>query len=64
MSTGSFADWAGSIADIGPIYPFVGIEGFLVLAGVVFWVLWHIVQIRREQQRLKAEDKEFRSGRT
>ena len=64
MSTGSFADWAGSIGDIGPIYPFVGIEGFLVLAGVVFWVLWHIVQIRREQQRLKAEDKEFRSGKT
>ena len=64
MSTGSFADWAGSIAEIGPIYPFVGIEGFLVLAGVAFWVLWHIVQIRREQQRLKSEDKEFRSGKS
>ena len=42
MMTGSFTDWAGSIAEIGPIYPFVGTEWLLVIAGVGFWLAWHI----------------------
>lgn len=62
MMTGSFADWAGTIADIGPIYPFVGTEGLLVLAGVVFWVAWHIVQLVGESSKLKKEDEHHRSG--
>lgn len=62
MNTGSFGDWAGTIADIGPIYPFVGLEPILVIAGLVFWVVWHIVQLRHENQQLKEEDEHFRSG--
>ncbi|MDE0310456.1 MAG: hypothetical protein OXI60_11610 [Acidiferrobacterales bacterium] len=62
MMTGSFTDWAGTIAEIGPIYPFVGTEWLLVLAGVVFWVAWHACQLSRETSNLKEEDKHHRSG--
>ena len=62
MKTGSFMDWAGNIADIGPIYPFVGWEPILVIAGLVFWVAWHIVQLRQENKQLQEEDEHFRSG--
>lgn len=62
MMTGSFTDWAGTIADIGPIYPFVGTEWLLVLAGVVFWLAWHVSQLSRESAKLKMEDEHHRSG--
>ena len=59
MTTGSFTDWAGSIADIGPIYPFVGTEFILFLIGIAFWVAWHIVQIKDETARLKEDEDRF-----
>lgn len=59
MTTGSFTDWAGSIADIGPIYPFVGTEFILFLIGMAFWVAWHIVQIKGETARLKEDEDRF-----
>ncbi|MCY4244359.1 MAG: hypothetical protein OXU31_02045 [Gammaproteobacteria bacterium] len=57
MTTGDFANWAGAIADIGPIYPFVGMEVPLVIAGVIFWIAWHIRMIRQESGKLE-EDKQ------
>ncbi len=48
MTTGNFENWTGEIADIGPVYPFVGTEMWLVVAGVVFWIGWHIVQCSAE----------------
>ena len=52
MSTGNFANWDGNIVDLGPIYTFVGWEGIMVLIGLIFWVGWHIVQIRMENKQL------------
>ena len=48
MSTG-IESWK-NLAEIGPIYPFVGTEGILVLIGVVLWVGWHLLQICHEKQ--------------
>lgn len=48
MSTGSFANWHGNMLDIGPLYPFVGSEGLLVVVGLVFWFGWHVWQHRME----------------
>jgi hypothetical protein len=53
MTTASVQNWAGQIADIGPIYPFVGTEVGLLIIGVVAWLAWHIVQIRREGREYK-----------
>ena len=41
MSTGDVERWSGTIADIGLIYPFVGIEGLLVIVALVLWIAWH-----------------------
>lgn len=59
MSTGSFESWTGTISDIGPIYPFVGSEGLLAIAGLVFWVWWHIKQTKIENQIHDEELKRF-----
>ena len=62
MSTGNFENWAGNIADIGPIYPFVGSEWLLVLIGVVYWIVWHVRQIGSENQALADQEQRLRSG--
>jgi hypothetical protein len=48
--TGNFQNWTGEIAEIGPIYPFVGTEVVLVIAGFVFWIGWHILQFSVERR--------------
>lgn len=64
MSTANFTNWDGNLLDIGPIYPFVGWEGFMVALCVIFWVGWHILQIKTENKQLDDEAKMLRqSGR-
>jgi len=53
MTTGSFASWTGNIADLGPLYPFVGSEWFFVVVAFIVWMLWHIIQIRMELRQYK-----------
>lgn len=55
MSTANFANWDGNLLDIGPIYPFVGAEGVMVIIAVIFWIVWHILQIRAENRQLEEE---------
>ena len=59
MSTGNFENWAGTITDIGPMYPFVGTEMIWVIAGLVFWIWWHVVQTKRENKAYEEEIKRF-----
>lgn len=44
--------WAVDLADVGAVYPWQGSEVIMVVVAVVFWLLWHVKQ-------LKAEKKEF-----
>ena len=62
MATGMVENWAN--ADVaGPIYPFVGSEVLLVVVGLVFWIGWHIVQMKEESTELKSDvDKISQSG--
>ncbi len=53
MSTGSVENFTGNIAEIGPMYPFVGTEWLLTLLCLVFWLGWHVLQIRVENRELK-----------
>lgn len=47
--------WAVDLANVGPVYPWIGYEVIMVLVAVALWILWHIVQIRQENKEL-AED--------
>lgn len=51
MSTTPVESWAVELADVGPIYPFVGSEVILVLALFVIWIAWHAWQISDEKKR-------------
>lgn len=51
MSTG-ISSWSNP-AEITAIYPFPGTEWLLVIAGFVFWIWWHVKQIREEDRELK-----------
>ena len=50
MSTTGISSWAVDLGEIGAIYPFQGTEFLWFLAGVAFWIIWHIVQLRQEDQ--------------
>lgn len=54
MSTIGYSSWAVDLKDVGAIYPFQGYETVMVLAGVAFWIIWHIWQIRYESADLDA----------
>jgi hypothetical protein len=62
MQTGNVANWDGNIVDIGPIYPFVGWEGFMVVLCIIFWIGWHILQVRAENRQLEDEARALRSN--
>jgi hypothetical protein len=61
-NTAPFSDWNGNMFDLGPLYPFVGTEGALVVVLVIFWVVWHILQIRTENAALETEARRLREG--
>lgn len=52
MSTIGLENWAVDLKDVGAIYPFQGTEGIMVVAGLVFWVGWHILQMRQESAEI------------
>ena len=51
--------WGGTITDIGPMYPMVGTEGLLVIIGVVAWIVWHVVQARRENREYEDQVRKY-----
>ena len=59
MSTGAIENWAGTMADVGPLYPFVGSEFALWCIGVALWIVWHIVLTRKEGQQYEDDIKKL-----
>ena len=47
--------WGGTITDIGPMYPMVGMEGVLVIIGVAAWIVWHVIQAKRESREYEEQ---------
>ena len=62
MSTGNFTDWNGAMADLGPLYPFVGWEVLMVIVLLVAWVVWHIMQITAENRTHEEQARMLRQG--
>ncbi len=58
MSTG-IETWK-NLADIGPIYPFVGTEVILTVVGVVLWIAWHVLQISAEKEHHEEAASKFK----
>ena len=62
MSTTAVETWAGAdLSQIGPIYPMVGTEMLLFLIGLVFWLMFHIMQARIEKREMEADEAAARS---
>ena len=59
MSTGMIESWGGTIAEIGPMYPFVGTEVLLTLLGLAFWIGFHVLQSRAETRIMEDEVRRF-----
>lgn len=55
MSTIGYSNWAVDLKDVGAIYPFQGTETIMVVLGVVFWIGWHVIQMRQEEAEIAAE---------
>lgn len=49
MSTGPVDNWL-NLDTFGAIYPFVGTEMMLTIAGFAFWLIWHFLQLRKENE--------------
>jgi hypothetical protein len=62
MTTGNFANWDGDLNLLGPIYPFFGWEGVMVIIALIFWIGWHILQIRAENRQLEEESANLRQA--
>jgi len=57
MSTNGMTSWAVDLNDIGAVYPFQGWEGLMLILGLIFWIGFHVLQIRNEQRELRYEQK-------
>ena len=49
MATGPVDNWL-NLDTFGAIYPFVGSEMLLAILGYAFWLIWHFLQIRKENE--------------
>ena len=51
--------WGGTITDIGPIYPMTGTEGLLVIIGLAAWIVWHVIQAKRENREYEEQIRKY-----
>lgn len=54
MTTG-IESWNVDLMSIGPMYPFVGSEMMLAVAGIAVWLVWHWLQARQEKAEIEQE---------
>lgn len=57
MSTNGLTSWAVDLGDIGAVYPFQGWEGLMLILGLIFWIGFHVLQIRNEQREFEHDIK-------
>lgn len=57
MSTTIVETWSGTdLTQLGPIYPFVGMEDLLVIVGVCFWLGFHVIQSGIESREMQEDE--------
>ncbi len=55
MSTTPLDSWAVDLADVTVIYPFVVWEFTMVVICVALWIIWHIWQVKFENNTYKED---------
>ena len=53
MSTTPISTWAVDLADVDKIYPWVGSEMIMAVIGLVLWLLWHVWQLKHENEEYR-----------
>ncbi len=53
--------WAVDLANVGAVYPWIGLEVIMVIVAVAAWILWHILQIREEECEYATDIKRYGS---
>jgi len=61
-STNGMTSWAVDLNDIAAVYPFQGWEVFMYILGLVFWIGWHVLQLRAEEAEVGHEVDADKSG--
>jgi hypothetical protein len=51
--------WAVDLKDVGAVYPWVGLEVIMVLVAIAIWLIWHVVQIRMEENEYADDIKRY-----
>ncbi|MBT4206102.1 MAG: hypothetical protein P8L87_03215 [Gammaproteobacteria bacterium] len=64
MSTIGYQNWAVDLAEVSAIYPFQGYEVLMTVVGVIFWLGWHWLQFRNENEELKKNSKSVTDPKT
>ena len=62
MSTNGMSSWAVDLKDVAAVYPFQGSEVLLFILGLVFWIGWHVMQVRVESVEVEHEMEADASG--
>ncbi len=50
MSTTEVTTWAVDLSTVGAIYPFAGWEFLMFIMGLIFWISFHVWQLRAENR--------------
>jgi len=58
MSTG-LETWTQNLNELSELYPFVGTEMVMAWAAIASWIIWHLVQIKMENNQLAEEASRF-----
>ncbi len=51
MSTMGLDSWAVDLKDVGTVYPFAGSEVLMVILCLIFWLGFHVYQIKAENDQ-------------
>ncbi len=51
--------WNQNLNEVVELYPFVGTELMLAIAGIASWIIWHLIQFKMENTVLAEEDAVF-----
>jgi hypothetical protein len=51
--------WAVDLANVGPVYPWQGLEIVLVIVLFAAWIAWHVLQMLQEKQDYADSIKKF-----